>query len=114
MVTAMKPEPLGRKSFLDILNDDLSHCTSEQHAFFARAKFEPERWKQSPWGDFVGGFWAVASYQGRVLWFNEIEDGFNVSEYQTWGVIPKDQYWCNQDSVDLALQILETGGWTRL
>ncbi len=28
-----------------------------------------------------------------VLWYNDIEDGFNVSRFTTWGAIPDDEYW---------------------
>jgi len=71
---------------------------------------EPERWTQCPWGDKTGGFWAVAVRGNRVLWFNEIEEGFNVSRFVTWGVIPNDEYWCTQDTLCTALGILSSGG----
>ena len=40
--------------------------------------FEPAKWRQSLYGDEGGGFWAIAADGGRVLWFNDIEEGFNV------------------------------------
>lgn len=61
---------------------------------WARIRIEPEKWRCSPWGDATGGFWAVAIEDDRVLWFNDIEEGFNWSRYTTRGTI--DEYLCNQ------------------
>ncbi|WP_457321144.1 hypothetical protein [Roseateles sp. P5_E11] len=58
-----------------------------------------------------GGFWAVAVIGGMVVWFNDIEDGFNRSRYTSFGKI--DEYLCNQDELEIAIQqvcnMLETG-----
>jgi len=45
----------------------------------------------------------VAVRENRVLWYNDIEDGFNVSQYSAVGTIPDNEYWCNQDSLKWAL-----------
>ena len=86
-----------------LLTQELAACSEEERAFFHKAACPPEKWRQSPWGDAVGGFWAVAIWDNRVLWYNEIEDGFNVSRYTDVGTIPDDEYWCNQDSLNWAL-----------
>lgn len=57
-----------------------------------------------PWGDEGGGFWIVALLGSRVIWFNDIEDGFNISTWSTQGSI--DEYYCNQDELELSLQRL--------
>lgn len=59
-----------------------------------RIKIEPEKWRCSPWGDLGGGFWAVAIRDSDVLWYNDIEGGFNVSSFSRRGVI--DEYHCDQ------------------
>lgn len=58
--------------------------------------------QQSPYGDLGGGFWVVAIIGRFVAWFNDIEDGFNVSRYSKYGVIG--EYWCNQDELEWAMQ----------
>lgn len=70
---------------------------------------EPARWLQTKWAADIGGFWAIAVESDRVLWYNEYEEGFNVSRFTIRGVIPDDQYWCNQDPICLALPELATG-----
>jgi hypothetical protein len=86
-----------------LLAQELAACSEEERAFFRKAACPPKKWQQSPWGDAVGGFWAVALWEDRVLWYNDIEDGFNVSRYTTADKIPDDEYWCNQDSLNWAL-----------
>jgi hypothetical protein len=67
-----------------------------------RIRIEPEKWRCSPWGDETGGFWAVAIDDGQVLWFNDIEEGFNWSRYSTRGTI--DEYFCNQDELEMIFE----------
>lgn len=45
------------------------------------------------------GFWAIAVIENRVLWYNDIEEGFNVSNFTEPGTIPSTEYWCNQDEL---------------
>jgi len=67
-----------------------------------RIRIEPEKWRCSPWGDETGGFWAVAIDGDQVLWFNDIEEGFNWSRYSTRGTI--DEYFCNQDELEMIFE----------
>ncbi len=39
------------------------------------------KWQLHPWGDEGGGFWVVGLIGGHVIWYNDIERGFNVSRY---------------------------------
>jgi hypothetical protein len=80
-----------------IIQRELAACSDEQRAFFGVVAFQPTKWRQSPWGNESGGFWAVAVNEDRVLWYNEIEEGFNVSRFTSRGTIPDNEYWCNQD-----------------
>ena len=80
-----------------LLAQELAGCSEDERALFDKAACPPKKWRQSPWGDAVAGFWAVAVWEDLVLWYNEIEDGFNVSGYAAVGTIPDDEYWCNQD-----------------
>ncbi len=49
-----------------------------------------------------GGFWVVAIIGNTVVWFNDIEDGFNRSEYTDYKKI--NDYWCNQDELEWTIQ----------
>ena len=67
-------------------------------------RITPEKWACPPWGDEGGGFWVVGLIGNWVIWFNDIEDGFNISIYAKNGLIG--QYLCNQDELDLCMRQL--------
>ena len=100
---AMKWQPLLLTELREMISRDLAECPDELRAYFDSVAFEPAKWRQTPYGDEGGGFWAVAADENRVLWYNDIEEGFNVSVFTTWGTIPDGEYWCNQDELKYAL-----------
>jgi hypothetical protein len=56
-------------------------------------RIKPVKWQLHPWGDEGGGYWVVAIFGQHVLWFNDIEWGFNLSRYSVLGEIG--EYCCN-------------------
>lgn len=79
-------------------------------------RIPPVKWHQQPWGELGGGFWVVGLIGRQVIWYNDIEHGFNVSQYVEYGTITK--YWCNQDELHHVIwqlrQQIESGtltGW---
>lgn len=66
--------------------------------FWETIKIDPEKWQEKEYGTESGGFWVVAIFGKKVIWYNDIEEGFNISQYVTYGEI--DEYWCNQDEMD--------------
>ena len=84
-----------------LVAQELKECPPQWRALYERAGIEPEKWQLPPWGDEGSGFWVVAIHEGRVLWYNDIEEGWNVSTFSRRGLI--DGYWCNQDPLELAL-----------
>lgn len=101
--------PLGRDELQRIDERDLADCSDNEREYFASVSIEPQRWRRSPWGNEGGGFWAVAVDADQVLWFNDIEEGFNVSRFSERGIIPEREYWCNQDPLRFALAELKIG-----
>jgi hypothetical protein len=57
-------------------------------------RIRPVKWRLSPWGDMGGGFWVVAIVGQECVWFNDIEDGFNISPFCEFGLIG--DYRCSQ------------------
>ena len=97
---------MSREELDELIDRDLAAATAEDRALFARVAVPPTKWQLSPWGDPGGGFWVVAVLEARVLWYNDIEDGFNVSSFVAPGTIPSEEYWCNQDELRWALRAL--------
>ena len=102
----MNWKPVSPEELARIIDRELAVCPGELRAYFQSVAFEPTKWSQAPHGNAGGGFWAIAVDQNRVLWYHDIEDGFNVSVFAVWGTIPAEEYWCNQDELIVALPAL--------
>jgi hypothetical protein len=53
--------------------------TIRQARLWAAIQISPAKWAQIRWRDKSGGFWVVAILDSTVVWYNDIEDGFNSS-----------------------------------
>jgi hypothetical protein len=107
-------KPITASELSALLARELKDCSAEQKAYFEGVRIPPVKWRLSPWGDEGGGFWAVAIHGSRVLWYNDIEAGFNVSRFDAEGSIPVREYWCNQDTLRWALPLLRGDPGTRM
>jgi hypothetical protein len=96
-------KPIELSELEVVITHDLEACSDTQREFFEQIRIPPVRWRQRPWGDRGNGFWAVAVFRDRVVWYNDIEEGFNVSRFEGHGEIPDDGYGCEQDSLCWAL-----------
>jgi hypothetical protein len=67
-------------------------------------RIDPAKWQLHPDGDPGEGFWVVAIVGRTVIWYNDIEEGFNRSRYAAFGTI--NDYWCNQDELEITVQYL--------
>ena len=56
----------------------------------------------------------MAVHLDRVLWFNDVEDGVDVSRFQVAGEIPEAEYECNQDELRWTLPRLVIDASQRL
>ena len=109
---------LAEMDLWDLLNRQEAELTPSLSRLWEVIRILPERWKLHPWGDPTGGFWVVGLIGRRVIWYNEIEDGFEHSRFHTYGEI--DVYQCSQFSLSNSLQRLQdilssgfdSGPWT--
>jgi hypothetical protein len=97
-------KPITEAQIWDDLNSCVDALSPSEKKLFDSARIEPEKWALHPWGDEGGGFWVVALIGRNVLWFNDIENGYNLSRYSDYRRI--DEYWCNQDSLSDAIRRL--------
>ncbi|MDD1609339.1 MAG: hypothetical protein LUO95_01670 [Methylococcaceae bacterium] len=99
-------QPISELEILDNIILAEARMNIEQQRFWNTIKINPKKWQQTTYGDGDegNGFWAVAVIEQFVIWFNDIEDGFNVSTYKQYGVI--EEYWCNQDKLEWTIQSL--------
>jgi hypothetical protein len=97
-------QPITEADLEDKINRACEQMSLQQRRLWEAIKVLPQKWRLHPWGDEGGGFWVVAVLGQTVVWFNDIENGFNRSRYIEQGAI-KD-YWCNQDNLGLVVQYL--------
>ncbi|MBB3059923.1 hypothetical protein [Microbulbifer rhizosphaerae] len=88
-------EPIKKSHLEGIIEVSEYEMGPEARLVWEKIKLpEVQKWLQSPMGDEGGGFWVVAIYGNKCLYYNDIEDGFNESSFKEWGTI--EEYWCNQ------------------
>ena len=79
-----------------------ARMSAAQLRMWETIRIEPEKWQQHPYGDAGAGFWVVALAGRTVIWYNDVEEGFNRSRYSVYGTI--DDYWCNEDELEVTMQ----------
>ncbi|MDJ0364799.1 hypothetical protein QMK33_06515 [Hymenobacter sp. H14-R3] len=105
-------EPITLETLYDKVLAAEEEMIGEIWRFWQLIQVFPEKWQQVPYGEEGGGFWVVAICGKQIIWYNDIEEGFNISDYDQYGQI-KD-YWCNQDElrypVQQLLSLIKMGG----
>ena len=92
-----KWEPYSRIEIEALINQSESEMNEKELRLWNAIKVPPEKWKEKTYGNEGGGFWVVALMGKSVLWYNDIEEGFNSSNFNEYGEIS--EYYCNQDEL---------------
>ena len=69
--------------------------TQVQLESWNKISIKPMKWEESEFGDEGGGFWVVAIIGNEIIWYNDIEEGFNISDFKVEGKI--EEYFAEQD-----------------
>ncbi len=103
----MNWQPSSEEDIRDLIDSACERMKIDQERVWERIRIPPEKWKLDPWGNEGNGFWVVALVGRWVVWYNDIEHGFNLSTYGSYGTI--DEYWCNQDGLDAVVYDIVNG-----
>ena len=103
---SMSREPISEEMLLAKINEGRRQMNPLERRFWDAICITPEKWSLKPYGDLGGGFWVVAILGSTVVWYNDIEEGFNRSRYVRFGTIPQSEYWCNQDELQWTVRLL--------
>lgn len=95
-------QPISEANLWQQIIEAENRMTIPQAKLWEVIKIDPVKWQETTYGKLGGGFWAVAVIGNLVVYYNDIEDGFNISHYQQYGVIA--DYWCNQDNLEWSVQ----------
>ena len=93
---------ISEEEILDSINKAYDRMSIAQRKLWEVIKVSPQKWQQEPYGDEGEGFWVVAIFGNSVIWFNDIEKGYNTSSYSIFGTI--NEYRCNQDELEWQIQ----------
>ena|SRR5687768_4991976 len=97
MWTPISPEELQAE-----IDTGAARMLPREGALWRFVRITPEKWQLSPWGDDGGGFWVVAVFGETCIYYNDIEHGFNESQFAQHGVIA--DYLCNQDKLEWVIR----------
>lgn len=97
-------QPTSEAEIWDEMNAAWDRMNIPQRRLWQAIRINPEKWQLHPWGDAGGGFWVVGVIGNIVVWYNDIEGGFNRSRYKRYGSL--EQYFCNQDELEWTIQFL--------
>jgi len=90
-MTTSQWTPIRESSLLLLLQQAQQKMDDDGRRIWQQVRLEqPELWQQHPWGDEGCGFWVVAVFGRRCIYFNDIRGGFCLSSFRDWGNI--DQY----------------------
>jgi hypothetical protein len=97
-------KPITEEAVWDKLNAAQRRMSVRQAKLWHIIQIQPNKWAPESRSTSGASFWAVGLIGRTVIWFNDIEDGFNRSSYDQYGIIK--EYWCNQDELEHAIQKL--------
>jgi hypothetical protein len=103
-MAAVEWSPIAEAALQARVEQGVSRMTPAQVRLWQAIRIAPEKWRQRPYGEPGGGFWVVALIGRTVIWYNDIEEGFNRSRYTSYGVI--EDYWRNDDELEVTVQYL--------
>ena len=93
--------PITIEEILEMINSTENELNGDLLSFWNLIKIDPEKWIEEEYGKEGDGFWVVGLIGKKVIYYNDIEEGFNISDYTIYGTI--DEYICNQDDLRIAI-----------
>ncbi len=94
----MEWKPISLERVYDKIIAGEANLRGAEQRLWELVKVEPSKWQEPSYGTRGGGFWVVGLMGNLVIWYNDIECGFNISKWSTYGTI--DEYVCDQDELN--------------
>jgi hypothetical protein len=103
--------PISLEELNEMMHAHQAQMNGKELRLWNIIKIKPQKWSEENYGGEGGGFWVVGIFGQSVMWYNDIEGGFNISSYSSAGKI--DEYACSQDELYLTtraiLRLIENG-----
>jgi len=97
-------KPITEKELYSEIFKTEPKLKGEYQNFWNLISISPEKWSEPSFGNEGNGFWVVAICGRKIIWYNDIEEGFNISDYTEYGKI--NGYYCNQEELNEAVSRL--------
>lgn len=97
-----KYEMIAYSEIKDIINKEISEMEINNIKKWESVKIVPKLWKVKGHEFFM---WVVGKEKEIIIYYNDIEEGFNISKYKEDEII--EEYWCNQDSLKYVMTNLK-------
>jgi len=92
--------PTTKEEIEKLIETQLNECTSAQKEIFEKYRVPPFQAPIIRYNKLEQVF-VVAKFNNEVMYYEDVEDGFNFSHLDKEGKIIK--HWCNQDELKHAL-----------
>jgi hypothetical protein len=94
-------KPITPERLVEIIEADLGECDEALRSLFSKCRVEPYQAPIDRYGreEVV---YVVARKANEVMYYEDVEDGFNISQTSKDGKIL--EHWCNQDPLKWALK----------
>ncbi len=79
--------PFPEEKILEDVSRTEYYLSGHLEEFWNLIKIAPEKWQSYIFNEEGDSFWVVAIWGTKVLLYNDIEEGYNVSEYHKYGII---------------------------
>lgn len=88
-------EPASKERILKDIGycNDILFLRPDCLKFWEYIRIEPEKWVEKTMAE-ADGFWVVAILGKSVIYYNDLEEGYNCSSFTTYGII--DDYYPDQ------------------
>ena len=100
--------PASESEVSAIVEQDLSDCTEAEREFFERTRVVPFRRHQIARGALIEHVFAVAAWRDVVVFWEDVEEGFEVARVDSDGVIR--EYGASQWEIRHAINHLLANG----
>lgn len=96
--------PITERELHDEIQKTELDLNGELWDFWELIQINPAKWQEPSYGAEGNGFWVIAICGKYIIWYNDIEGGFNISTYKVYGEI--NEYHCNQDELSWSVEKL--------
>ena len=97
----MSWEPISFKDLVEDIYSSEERMTPENRLLWELIKKPPEKWKAQKYRGKEEEFWVIAVYKKYIIYYNDIEEGYNISKYRRYGKIS--EIWADQDELEIAI-----------